>query len=270
LAAGLPPNPGRFAPLVGMLLDECSGAAHAIDFLHPRQRPKPQSRRRLLAIAAGGVAAALVLSAGLGYYRYWSLGQETAAAQAKSKSLEKHEQVANEVIDKVRKIEDWAQGDVVWLNELRYLSANFPPPEQIIVKQFDAAADGRDGVGGRSMLDCIAMNSQLASQVEEALRDQRHKVQTVQGVANDPRQTSYSWLFKKVVSVDPPTEDELAAALAPPPAAADPPPDEESAASLGDAQPASAAQTGGEAAEGNAAPSNSGRFDRRFRTGGGR
>jgi Tfp pilus assembly PilM family ATPase len=41
-----PQHAGRFAPLLGMLLDEASGTPHAIDFLHPRQRPVPPSQRR--------------------------------------------------------------------------------------------------------------------------------------------------------------------------------------------------------------------------------
>ena len=41
-----PEHPGRFAPLLGMLLAELSQTGHAIDFLHPRRRAESPSRRR--------------------------------------------------------------------------------------------------------------------------------------------------------------------------------------------------------------------------------
>ncbi|MBM3999590.1 MAG: hypothetical protein FJ297_08650, partial [Planctomycetes bacterium] len=61
-----PENSGRFAPLLGMLIDEVRDGRHAIDFLSPRKRPVPKSARErylaytALAIAAGCLFALLV------------------------------------------------------------------------------------------------------------------------------------------------------------------------------------------------------------------
>ena len=44
LRGSLPEHPGRFAPLLGMLLAEIKQTGHAIDFLHPRRRTEPPSR----------------------------------------------------------------------------------------------------------------------------------------------------------------------------------------------------------------------------------
>jgi hypothetical protein len=47
-----PEHVGRFAPLLGLLVDEAGGASHAIDFLHPRKKvEKADNRRRNLLIA---------------------------------------------------------------------------------------------------------------------------------------------------------------------------------------------------------------------------
>ncbi|MCX7669264.1 MAG: hypothetical protein N2439_04250, partial [Anaerolineae bacterium] len=43
LARSLPEHPARFAPLLGMLVDELQNAPHAVDFLHPRRKPEPVS-----------------------------------------------------------------------------------------------------------------------------------------------------------------------------------------------------------------------------------
>jgi len=53
----MPDESGPFASLLGMLLDEAHGDRHAIDFLNPREVPKPPNRRRLYA----AVAALLII-----------------------------------------------------------------------------------------------------------------------------------------------------------------------------------------------------------------
>ena len=60
-----PEHPGRFAPLLGMLLDEAENVSHAIDFLHPRQRPQAENPRRMLALTA--VTAAVFLAGIVGH-----------------------------------------------------------------------------------------------------------------------------------------------------------------------------------------------------------
>ncbi len=57
-----PQHPGRFAPLVGMLLAELKPSNHAVDFLHPRRRAAAADPRKKWMIAA---AAAAVLLLGL-------------------------------------------------------------------------------------------------------------------------------------------------------------------------------------------------------------
>ncbi len=59
---GEPPlHAGRFAPLVGMLVNEIEKAPQGLDFFNPRRRPPPPDRRRPLVLAA---AAALVAGGG--------------------------------------------------------------------------------------------------------------------------------------------------------------------------------------------------------------
>ncbi len=58
LGKEMPDRPDRFAPLFGALLDELEQRSHAVDFLNPRRRPAPPSRRKSYVLA--GVAVALV------------------------------------------------------------------------------------------------------------------------------------------------------------------------------------------------------------------
>jgi len=45
LQAKPPQKPERFAPLLGMVLDEGASRRHAIDFLHPRRQAAPPGLR---------------------------------------------------------------------------------------------------------------------------------------------------------------------------------------------------------------------------------
>ena len=60
LSASMPAHVERYAPLLGMLQAELRNTRHAIDFINPRRRPPPVSRRNLW-ISLGAAAAALVI-----------------------------------------------------------------------------------------------------------------------------------------------------------------------------------------------------------------
>ncbi len=60
LVASPPKHPGRFAPLVGMLLAELKPSNHAVDFLHPRRRAAAADPRKKWIIAAACAATLLL------------------------------------------------------------------------------------------------------------------------------------------------------------------------------------------------------------------
>jgi Tfp pilus assembly PilM family ATPase/Tfp pilus assembly protein PilN len=135
LRRALPDLPGRFAPLLGTLLDELEGAPHAIDFLHPRQPPEPPSRRNTYLLA--GLAACLVVLGGilLGWYAKRSLRTSIGRLSQESASLDKEITRADEFAKVVKEIDGWAYPDVAWLDELYRLSANFPASDEAILTQ---------------------------------------------------------------------------------------------------------------------------------------
>ena len=54
-----PEHAGRFAPLLGLLVDEVAESPHGIDFLHPRRRPAPPNATRRNVLIGATVAAAV-------------------------------------------------------------------------------------------------------------------------------------------------------------------------------------------------------------------
>ena len=87
-----PDHTGRFTPLIGMLLDEADGSAHAIDFLHPRKKPEPPNRRRQHALM-GTAAAAVCLAAALLLWLHIR-GQDEQIAELTAQSNSLSEQVS--------------------------------------------------------------------------------------------------------------------------------------------------------------------------------
>ncbi|MEQ8785581.1 MAG: hypothetical protein RIC55_04750 [Pirellulaceae bacterium] len=218
LAANLPANPGSFTPLLGMLLDEAAGAAHAIDFLHPRKKPRPKSRKRTFALVGGAVAAVVLVAAGLAYSNYRSMDARIQELAQREEKLIEAEKTANQLIADASLLDAWNDGDVIWLDELRNLSKKYPPAQQAIITQLVAAGGQREG-GGRYFIDCAAASPDAITDIERRLRDARREVQGTGG-ATDDNKLGYGWSFKKMVTIKPPTEEETAEQ----PSAADPSP----------------------------------------------
>ena len=112
MARDMPDGPSRFASLFGALLDELQQKGPAVDFLHPRRRPEPPSRRKSYALA--GLAVALVVLSFVGWK--WNsrrvlmneravLEQEMATAPLLSADLvEKYRVSTQTLLDQARKL----------------------------------------------------------------------------------------------------------------------------------------------------------------------
>ena len=121
LRRSMPEQPGRYAPLIGMLLDDAAPGIETIDFLNPRRKPVAPSRRREYTIA--GVAAALVTLV-LGGWVWFSLGNLDQKIDELNDQVaeQKHPlKEASELVDKAADIDKWLAGDVSWLDQLAFL-----------------------------------------------------------------------------------------------------------------------------------------------------
>jgi len=171
----VPEDPGRFAPLLGMLLDEATDS-HSVDFLHPRQPPKPVDRRRI-ALIAGGVVAVVVLGA---LYAGWSMlaarDQEIAELRADGRKLESQVNEAALERELARTVRDWQTKNVIWLDELRDLSVRFPPGRDVVVLRL-SASDQQQG-GGGIRLQGLVRDPKIVVEMEHRIRDEYREVRT--------------------------------------------------------------------------------------------
>lgn len=200
LEAARPTSPGRFAPLIGMLLDEAAGAQHAVDFLHPRQKPKPPNRFKRLSLVVGLAATVLLAIVFVIGNELTKLDQQIEELTQQSKSLDEPVKRARMRINDAARIEEFVQGDFVWLDELHRLSQELPSADQVVLTQMLLSV--RTPAGGQLILDGNARSPGDLEQVQTALRQSQRTVLS-RGGQEDPRQPVYRWMFKETVELPP-------------------------------------------------------------------
>ncbi|HEV3023014.1 MAG TPA: hypothetical protein VGX76_11115, partial [Pirellulales bacterium] len=204
LSAAMPEATGRFAPLLGMLVDEARHGRHDIDFLNPRRPPAPPSARRKLVL--GGVGAAAI--AALGAWWIWSglgrLDEEIGELAARSKSADPNVAEAKELDRKALVIEAWTKQDVNWLDELRELATDLPKPQEVQLTRLkmSLAPDG-----GRIELDGLMRETSTAGAFEAGLRDEHHHIQG-RNIIQDASQQGYRWKFVSTLTATPESPDD--------------------------------------------------------------
>ena len=197
LRQALPEHPGRFAPLLGMLWDEVAGSPHAIDFLHPRRRPAPASRRRLYVRA--GLLAVLVLVSGLGYVWTEAAALDNEVRRLEKESLDFDAQLgpSAKTEQAVAEMEKWQAGEVVWLEELKWLSEKFPRAEEAMLTQFQGSTSQR---GTEASLEGLARSVETVTAMEQKLCDTKHQV-VGKDKGEDVSRRPYSLRFRSTLHV---------------------------------------------------------------------
>ncbi|HZZ71412.1 MAG TPA: hypothetical protein VFE24_04110 [Pirellulales bacterium] len=197
LAANLPTNPGRFAPLLGVLLDEAAAVPHALDFLHPRKKPEPPNHRKLYLSVAAAVAAVAILVGGWIWFKLSSMDSQIASLQAESKRLEPDLKKAEELKKRMTVLDKWLVDDIDWLDEFKNLSAKFLDAKQAMLTSLLTLPSP---TGGEIQLDGLLTDPSLATKLEQALRSPHHRVEAKGGEQSSNKQ--YQWHFKSSVMVE--------------------------------------------------------------------
>ncbi|HMO15461.1 MAG TPA: hypothetical protein PKD64_10940 [Pirellulaceae bacterium] len=134
----LPNRLGRFAPLIGSLIQQISSDSHAIDFLNPRRTVKSGEGKRKLILAGVSAAILLLLVSGYLYSAIRAKQNEIARLTAANGELLKSNELIGDLIEEVNLIDEWTRQSVSWLDELKEVSQRFQYPEDVRIAQFDA------------------------------------------------------------------------------------------------------------------------------------
>jgi len=195
-----PESPGRFAPLIGMLLDEVDGTQHAIDFLHPRRRTEPPNRLLRIGLIAGVAVAACLALAFVSWNELAKLDNRVNELALQSKELDTSVERARERISETTLVEQFVESDFGWLDELYTLSAELPPAEDVIVSQLIMTL--RSPSGAQMIVDGYARDPEHIQNLQAALRANDRAVLS-KGGSDDPRQETYRWQYKETVELQP-------------------------------------------------------------------
>jgi Tfp pilus assembly PilM family ATPase len=216
----MPAHPGRYAPLVGMVLDEVSGS-HAIDFLNPRKKPEERTNRLTQVLAAAAVLMALGLYA---WWQYDRISDKKLAVQALQTRIDKEKKRYTEqlepIVKRVERVDQWVNSDVNWLDELAELSralrpepldaAEFPQADDVVATKFTSVS-AREG--GQIKLNLAAKSQGVAMEIEERIQTEDGDLLSIDDVPYDDEEalSGYPWNFPATEHVSPPAHSEAGA-----------------------------------------------------------
>jgi hypothetical protein len=162
-----PEHPGRFAPLVGMLLAELKPSSHAVDFLHPRRRAEAADPRKKWMIA--GAVAAVLLLGWIVYSRidHYLLASSVDQLTQQLKGMDDSMAHANKVLANTGGIANWVDNNVIWLDRIYALNQSLPSAEDVALGELTFNSPPR---GGRIEVKGWVRQSAVIGRLEEAIR----------------------------------------------------------------------------------------------------
>jgi len=193
-----PGAPQRFVALLGMVSDEAQGAAHAVDFLHPRRPPKPLDRRRVTIFAAAAVAVVLVAGTYLAWDAVAAVNAQNAVLAGRLKQLHASVTRAAKQRQLIDSILRWKAGEVIWLEELRELSTRFPGRRDAVILRMSMSS--APAGGGTMSFNGLVRESPIVVRMESSLRDAYHEVYSNR-VGEGPSENDYARRFNALIHV---------------------------------------------------------------------
>ena len=128
-------DPEKFAPLIGSLLIQAQKIKPIIDFLHPKEAPRP------INYARPAWAAFLSLGIICGGLYYWNQSVVRGLEATLAEVTAEHQQVAAEVQqlmpswNLLRQTQLWESQNIVWLDVLKDLSEVLPGSTDLVVER---------------------------------------------------------------------------------------------------------------------------------------
>ncbi|MFT5527106.1 MAG: hypothetical protein ACI9HK_005088 [Pirellulaceae bacterium] len=188
---------GSYSALIGLAMLDLTDA-NVIDLLNPTQPPVDHSvKRKGILVAALAVVAILGLTAFV-YLSLSRMSQQIVDLKTKEKALKKLEGRWDATEKQLAALEQFENGNVIWLNELHELSLELPGPEATYVQQMTMLT--KAGNGGIISFKAVANEHATIEAIEHALRDERHKIRG-KGGTETPKAKAYPWSYEEVVEV---------------------------------------------------------------------
>ncbi|MBN2291991.1 MAG: hypothetical protein JXM70_06165 [Pirellulales bacterium] len=188
------------AALLGAVSDETARRPQVFDFLHPRKTPEPPSRRNTYVLAALATATILLAVIVLNWLQTSQLEADIRRLQQEAVTLEPEAKKADKLVSDAGEVDDWLKGEVVWLEELAWLSEKFPEAKDAMLTNLSVTSNGQR----REMrLSGYARDVDTAGKLDDGLRDSTHQV--VGKTKNEnSKESGYNIQFRSDVQISSP------------------------------------------------------------------
>ena len=194
-------NPEKFAPLIGSLLIQLRKTKPVIDFLHPKEAPKPPNYTRpaLLIFALLGIVCV-----GLYFWNQSVIGQMKAEL---AETKETHGKVAAELIqlrpsyNVLWQTQIWEYQNVVWLDVLKDLSEVLPSDTDLVVDQMElrTGPSNNPRVAGSILLSGMVRDPSVLMKLRSDLQSTNQYLVLYQTPSQNPAGGGYPWTFRTTI-----------------------------------------------------------------------
>ena len=198
-AKTVPDQPGRFAPLLGLLSGELANRKTAIDFLNPKEPPRP-ANYALLAV----LTLFLLGIVGYGLF-YWNqqvvkkLEQEVATLEEEDKQVTGKFQQLQPIWNVLRNTQLWDTQGTIWLDELRELSIVLPTEQELVVTQMSFAVSTNPRSTGQILLNGMVRDPAVLYTFQNQLKAKGIYLMADPKPTQNPAGGGYPWLFRTTI-----------------------------------------------------------------------
>jgi len=136
---------------------------------------------------------------------WWSLRELDAEIERYAKDIQKTDKLVKAgkaTLEHAKLLDEFAAGQVPWVEELRDLSEKLPPAESVVIQELKGLALAG---GSRMILSGGAATEKEVSLLESSLRDDSHRV-AGKGVQKEAKELKYPYLFEETITLAPPSE----------------------------------------------------------------
>jgi len=195
-------EPEKFASLVGSLLIQARKSKPVIDFLHPKEAPKPPdyTRPALLAVVLLGVICT-------GLY-FWNQGVIRGMEQQLEAIKEEHKQVAGEIQQLTPSWQTlqhslaWEYQNVVWLDVLKNFSDVLPGNTDLVVEQMTFTTgpiNNNPRLAGSIMLSGMVRDTSVLMKLQNDLNTSKIYLMQNPTTTHNPAGGGYPMKFRTTI-----------------------------------------------------------------------
>jgi hypothetical protein len=193
----IPDQPERFAPLLGLLLEQQSVAKISVDLLHPKDAPKPPNyfRSVFLVTVLLGICC-------LGLY-YWNREVVRGMEEELVRVKDEHQKVADQLrqiqpgFNVLRQARNWDGQNVVWLDELKELSLVLPDERDLVVTQMSfSILENNARFSGLIQMNGMVREPSVLLKLQTDLHRQGVYMMQFPAPSANPAGGGYPWLFR--------------------------------------------------------------------------